>query len=308
MDITMSSQNIDSAFVCCGRTIKRQEIKEIQATIKLFPNLSHKELIQTICVHLQWYTAAGANKIEACAKMLEKLEKEKIIQLPAKRVSKTPKKNKNYQISITSRTDPQPVMVCNSNELDSVAVEIANDKESVDLFNEFIMRYHYLGYKKPFGYTMRYFIKNDQDILGCILFSGASKSIGVRDKWIGWTENQRLRNLAWVINNSRFLLFPWVNVRNLVSHIWGRIFRSIQSDWKKQWGFSPVLMETFVDPKFYNGISYLASSWEYLGMTTGQGLVRKGNTYKTSPKKIYMKPLAKNFRKILCSENLIGQV
>lgn len=302
----MSSQNSDSAFVCCGRTIKRQEIKEIKETIKLFPSLSHQELIQTICEHLQWYTAAGANKIEACTKMLEKLEKEKMIQLPAKRVSKTPKKIKNDQISITSRTDPQPVMVCKLNELNSITVETANDKESVDLFNEFLMRYHYLGYKKPFGYTMRYFIKNRQDILGCILFSGAAKSIGVRDNWIGWTENQRLNNLAWVINNSRFLIFPWIKVKNLASYIWGQILRNIQSDWQNKWGFTPVLLETFVDPVLYNGSSYKASNFKYIGMTKGTGLVRKGKSYTTTPKKIYMKPFCKNFRKILCSEKLMS--
>ncbi|MCP4368656.1 MAG: DUF4338 domain-containing protein, partial [Deltaproteobacteria bacterium] len=141
-----------------------------------------------------------------------------------------------------------------------------------------------VGYKKPFGYIMRYFIKSDQGILGCILFSGASKSLGVRDKWIGWTKNQRLRNLAWVINNSRFLLFPWVNVRNLISYVWGQIFKSIRSDWQNKWGFSPVLMETFVDPQFYHGTSYRASNWEYIGMTTGQGLYAMAKLIKQAQK------------------------
>jgi len=302
----MSSLNSNPALVCCGRTITSPEIKEIQETIRLFPSLSHKELIQTICEHLQWYTAAGANKIDACTKMLEKLERKKIIQLPARRVSKKPEKIKRYKISITSRTDPQPVMVCKLNELDNVTVEIANNKESVDLFNEFIMRYHYLGYKKPFGYTMRYFVKSNQDILGCILFSGAAKSIGARDKWIGWVENQRLNNLAWVINNSRFLLFPWVKVKNLVSYIWGQILRNLQLDWQNRWGFTPVLLETFVDPALYNGSSYKASNFKYIGMTKGTGLVRQAKSYTTTPKKIYMKPLTKNFRKILCCEKLMS--
>ncbi len=304
----MSSRNIGPSFVSCGRTITGQEIKEIQETIRLFPSLSHKELIQTICEHLQWYTAAGANKTDACTKMLEKLERKKIIQLPEKRVSKKPEKIKQHKISITSRTEPQPVMDCKLKELGNVTVEIANDKGSVELFNEFIMRYHYLGYKKPFGYTMRYFIKSNQNIIGCILFSGAAKSITVRDKWIGWTENQRLNNLAWVINNSRFLLFPWVKVKNLVSYIWGQILRNIQSDWQNRWGFTPVLLETFVDPALYNGSSYKASNFKYIGMTKGTGLVRKAKSYTTTPKDIYIKPLTKNFRKILCCENLCQEV
>ena len=298
----MSLVNSDPALVCCGRTITIEEIKGIQETIRLFPGLSHKELIQTICEHLQWYTAAGTNKTDACTKMLEKLERKRIIQLPKKRISKKAQKIKRHKISITFRTDPQPVVDCKLKELDNVTVEIANDKKSIELFNEFIMRYHYLGYKKPFGYTMRYFIKSNQNIIGCILFSGAAKSITVRDKWIGWTESQRLNNLAWVINNSRFLLFPWVKVKNMVSYIWGQILRNIQSDWQNRWGFTPVLLETFVDPALYHGSSYKASNFEYIGMTKGIGLVRKAKSYITTPKKIYMKPLTKNFRKKLCRE------
>lgn len=298
-------QRNDPALVWCGRPITHQEIKEVQETVSLFPNLSRKEVSLTICEHLNWYTASGNNKVDACMKMLEKLEDFNILQLPAKRA-----KNKSIKtkIPITSRTDPQPAIICKLCDLNNVNLEIVKDQEIVNLWNEYVLRYHYIGYKKPFGYTMRYFIKSDQGILGCILFSGASKSLGVRDEWIGWAKNQRLRNLAWVINNSRFLIFPWVTVKNLISYVWGQVFRSIKSDWQNQWGFSPVLMETFVDPQFYHGTSYQASNWEYLGMTTGQGLVRKGKTYKTSPKKIYMKPLAKDFRRILCSENLTGEV
>jgi len=298
-------QKSEPAFVCCGRPITHQEVKEIQETASLFSNLSRKELSQTICEHLNWRTASGSNKIDACMKMLEKLESFKILQLPAKRAKSKSKKN---NISITSITQPQPAIIGKLSDLNNVNLEIVKDQESVNLWNEYVLRYHYLGYKKPFGYTMRYFIKSDQDILGCILFSGAAKSLGVRDEWIGWTKNQRLRNLAWIINNSRFLLFPWVNVRNLISYVWGQIFRSIRSDWQNKWGFSPVLMETFVDPQLYHGTSYQASSWEDLGMTTGQGLIRKGKTYKTSPKKIYMKPLVKDFRRILCSKNSTGEM
>jgi len=298
-------QKRDPAFVCCGRPITHQEVKYIQETVSLFSNLSRKELSQTVCEHLGWRTASGSNKVDACMKMLKKLESLKILQLPAKRAKI---KTKRIKISITSRTDPQAAIMhklCNFNH---VNLEIVKDQESVNLWNEYVSRYHYLGYKKPFGYTMRYFIKSDQGILGCILFSGASKSLGVRDEWIGWTKNERLRNLAWIINNSRFLIFPWVKVRNLVSYTWGQIFRNIRSDWQNKWGFSPVLMETFVDPQLYHGTSYQASSWEYLGMTTGQGLIRKGKAYKTSPKKIYMKPLVKNFHRILCSKNLTGEM
>ena len=95
-----------------------------------------------------------------------------------------------------------------------------------------------------------------------------------------------------------------MDIKNLASHALGKAARRIKPDWQEKWNFQSVLLETFADPQFYHGQCYQASNWEYIGMTTGQGLVRKGKIYKTTPKKIYMYPLAKNFRRVLCSDNL----
>jgi hypothetical protein len=175
------------------------------------------------------------------------------------------------------------------------------------LWQEYVARYHYLGYKKPFGYRLRYFIKSDWGRLGCIQYSGAAKCMGVRERWIGWTQQQRLRNLPWVINNSRYLIFPWVKVGNLASHVLGLVSRQIRGHWRASWGYAPVLMETFVDPLHYRGSCYQAANWQYIGMSTGQGLVRAGKRYETSAKKIFLKPLVKNYRQLLCSQRLVGR-
>jgi hypothetical protein len=99
------------------------------------------------------------------------------------------------------------------------------------------------------------------------------------------------------------LILPWVKIRYLASHGLGRISRRIGRDWMDRWGYEPVLMETFIDPQKYEGSCYKASNWEYLGMTTGEGLVREGKSYSTTPKMIFVKPLVKNFREILRSED-----
>ncbi|RLB92140.1 MAG: hypothetical protein DRH26_06930 [Deltaproteobacteria bacterium] len=303
-DAAMLKKN-DPAMICCGRPVTHQEIKEVQETVSLFSNLSLHELTETICEHMDWRRASGSNKFDACLKMLEKLEVEGLVHLPEK---KTQAKSKKAKIVLTSRTEPEPVINNIVGDFNDINVDLVIDKENITLWNEYMARYHYLGFSKPFGYVMRYFIKNDHKILGCLLFSGAAKSMRTRDEWIGWTQNQRLRNLAWIINNTRFLIFPWVNIKNLASHTLGKVSRRLRDDWQEKWGFQPVLMETFVDPKLYHGTCYRASNWDYIGMTTGQGLPRKGKTYKTSPKKIFMKPLVKDFHKILCSENLTGKV
>lgn len=289
----------------CGREITLQEIEEIKETVRLCRLLSRQELMHTIAENLQWYTASGTNKVDAALKLLKKLESQGILQLPEKQ--EKPKYSVKREISITEETDPQPEIACKLRELYPVELEIVKDKDIAALWKQYVSRYHYLGYKKPFGYRLRYFIKSERGRLGCILFSGAAKSMGARDLWIGWTEKQRLNNLAWVINNSRFLIFPWVRVKNLASHVLGQISRQIRLHWQESWGYSPALMETFVDPVYYQGTCYRAANWQYLGMTTGQGLVRKGKNYNTSPKKIFIKPLTKNYRDLLCSEKLVGR-
>ena len=280
----------------CGRRISEQEIEQICETVELFPRLSLKELVATICEHLGWYTAAGGLKEDACEKLLRKLEYRGMLKLPAKLRRGGPRR----KIIFTEKTAAGTQISGSLRDLGSVWLEVV-EGEQKGLWNEYVQRYHPLGYKRPFGYRMRYFIMCELGRLGCLLFCGAAKKLGARDRLIGWTDERRLQRLAWVINNSRHLVFPWVQVRNLSSHVLAKLARRIAGDWQKRWSYKPVLMETFVDPR-YEGSCYKAAGWKYLGMTSGEGLVRKGCTYTTRPKRIFVKPLCGDFRRILCSE------
>jgi hypothetical protein len=287
------------------REITREELDEIQETVRFFPALSRSELAQTICEHLGWFTATGGYKTDACLKLLSRLEGKGRLRLPPKRAISP---QRHAPIALTPRTGPRTEIGGSIAEVGPVSVAAVNGREQAALWNEYVSRYHCLGYRKPFGCFLSYFIESPHGILGCLLFQGAAKALKARDEWIGWTQDQRLRNLPWVINNSRFLVFPWVKVKNLGSHILGQTLRRIRDDWLKRWGYRPLLVETFVDPERYEGSSYKAANWHYLGMTTGRGLPRNGRRYTTSPKKIFVRPLAADFRALLCSEHLQGRV
>jgi hypothetical protein len=181
-----------------------------------------------------------------------------------------------------------------------------SDRQDERLWNDYIERYHPLGYKKPFGYWARYFIESGAHRLGCILLSGAAKTLTARDRWIGWNERQRLANLPWVLNNSRYLIVPWVEVANLASHVLAHLARRVGDDWEARWGYRPLLLESFVDPARFRGSCYRAAGWALLGRTSGEGLVRPGQQYQTSPKLIFAKPLQADFRVLLCSNQLTG--
>jgi len=287
----------ESEVMQCGREVSGEEIAQIRETVETFCLLSRTELIATVCEHMEWHSASGTNKVGACEKLLEKLESQGLLRLPEKRSSSSWKPR---EPAITERTAPAPEINGSIKDAGRVGLKIVVDKEENALWKEYVSRYHYLGYKKPYGCDLRYFIESDLGRLGCLLFAGASKSIGVRDRWIGWSDRERLLNLGYVVNNSRFLIFPWVKVMNLASHVLGEIGRRIRDDWEKRWNYRPVLLETFVDPRYYAGSSYLAANWLYLGMTTGEGLVRPGKSYTTTPKKIFVFPLVEDFRAALC--------
>ena len=92
----------------------------------------------------------------------------------------------------------------------------------------------------------------------------------------------------------------------LASHALGLTIKRIAGDWEELWGYRPFLLKTFVGED-YAGTCYKAAGFQYLGMTTGQGLVRQGESYTTQPRKIFVKPLSRDFRFLLCSEQLKGR-
>lgn len=290
------------------REILAEDIEHIRLILKRFPTLSRKEIVHTLCETLEWLTPAGLPKVNACFKLLHRLEAQGSIQLPVKReqYSRRTVVGVNTPV-LSSRTTAQPSLKSSLKALGPVRLVPLGDKAEQALWNEYVQRYHYLGYKRPFGYRQRYFIESEQHRLGCVLLSGASKALSARDCWIGWDERQRMKNLPWVLNNSRFLLFPWVQVPNLASHVLGQLARRAGDDWRQRWGYRPMLLETFVDPLRFQGSCYRAAGWEQLGRTTGEGLVRAGKQYQTRPKLIFARPLQADFRCLLCSDQLKGR-
>ncbi len=275
-----------------------EDIQLILHTFNMFPTLSQSELLETVCENLNWLTASGFPKRHACKQLLFQMEGQGLVQLPQKRCQGAKSRPPPPK---TAQTDPPETLDVSLKELGTVYVEpVSSDKER-HLWNEYIERYHPLGYKHPFGYAIRYFVRVNNQYLGCIMLSGASRALAPRDTWIGWKPKQRKANLSWIVNNSRYLIFPWVKVPHLASHVLGQLARRVAGDWQARFGFSPLLLETFVDPTHYSGICYQASGWALLGETTGRGLAQPGKTYASSPKLIYIKPLSKHCQSLLCS-------
>ena len=294
-------------WVQAGRKFSAEEIGEIRETVAWLPGLARRELAATVCEHLHWHTAAGTPKLQACQKLLERLAVAGLLELPALRCKKNHSGNRCV-VALSERTTTDRPLAGPLREFQPVRLEVVTEASEVGLWNEYVERFHPLGYKGAFGYRMRYFIRSGTQRLGCVLLAGAAKAIAVRDCWIGWNEPARLRNLPRIVNNSRFVIFPHVRIPHLASHVLGQLARRVSTDWQRQWGFSPLLMETFVDPRRYRGTCYRAAGWQLLGKSSGRGLSRPGKSYRSTPRLVLVKPLAGDWRQRLCAEPIPGRL
>ena len=181
-----------------------------------------------------------------------------------------------------------------------VSLERISNAGARQRFRELVDRYHPLGYKIPFGGHLEYLVWISQPVptvVGGLQFSSAAWRIEVRDQWIGWDDATRVRHLPQVVNNSRFLLAPWVHVKNLASATLARVLRRLPADWQAQYGVTPLLVETFVDPAQYSGTCYRAANWVELGETSGRG--RDDGQHRrhgARPKRVFMYPLRREAR------------
>jgi len=203
----------------------------------------------------------------------------------------------------TKKGGSQEIISGKVKELSPLILKAVTSKEQRDLWYEYVDRYHYLGYQLPFGAQLRYFIESEKDAkrtLGCLQFSSPAWKMAPRDRWIGWNDVQRERNLQKLINHSRFLLFPWVKVKNLASSVLALASRVVQDDWERIYGYRPVLLETLVDKGKFKGTCYKAANWIHVGTTAGRGRMdRDTRRQGMSPKEIYVYPLTPRFRQEL---------
>ncbi|HEV2732321.1 MAG TPA: DUF4338 domain-containing protein [Terriglobales bacterium] len=283
-----------------GREFTAQEIQDLQETVRVFRRLSWKELVRTICEHLDWVTPAGRYKLDSCAKALVKLEARGLVKLPARRAYQ----RNDPAIVPRPETAPENEIVGTVREVAPVEVQPVGGKEAIQLWNEYIERYHPLGYKRPFGAHQRYFLVGARGRrLGCLLFASSAWALRERDRWIGWTERDRAQRLNWVVANTRLLIFPWVRVKNLASKALSLAAQRIGRDWEERYGYEPVLLETFVEVERYRGTCYRAANWICLGVTQGRGRMDRYNRYPSTARAIYVYPLVENFRSFLQGRN-----
>jgi hypothetical protein len=163
--------------------------------------------------------------------------------------------------------------------------------------------HHYLGEGRLLGPQLRYLVRSERyGLLGGLSFSGATRRLRDRDRWIGWSEPARRANLAKVVCNSRFLIVADVQVPNLGSHVLALAAKRFRADWRERYGYEPVLIETFVDGGRHAGTCYLAANWQRVGETAGRSRPFANGKVSTGKKAILVHPLCPDWKEKLCEE------
>jgi hypothetical protein len=200
------------------------------------------------------------------------------------------------------RGEPEAIE-CAASECEPLELALVEGAAESRLWREHVERYHYLGCRVPFGANLRYWVRNRQRELACLLWTSPAWKMKPRDVWIGWSDEQRQRNLQRIVNNGRFLILPHVRVKGLASKILARSARQLAQDWQRHYGHRPLLLETLVDADRFRGTCYRAANWICVGQTTGRGRMdREHKADGRAIKGIYVYPLVGDARRRLCRD------
>ena len=293
----------------CGKEYTSGLIERIVMTIQNDPSISRTHLSKQICGWMGWHSITGKPQEVSCRKALLELDRRNIVQLPEndreyafqKKTKKKERSNWHYIKAACSLVRGQYEL----EELGEIEIKPVSSKYSKDskIWNWIMQKHHYLGRGPLCGAQIRYVVKSKQKgYLGALSFSASSWSVKSRDEYIGWSPSARRKNLQLLINNSRFLILPELRVKNLASYILSQSLQGVKADWEREYGYRPVMVESYVDGEYFNGTSYKASNWIYAGKTTGRRDKEKEKKKTLGKKDIYLYPLEKSWKEKLCKE------
>ncbi|MGH9719106.1 MAG: DUF4338 domain-containing protein [Bryobacteraceae bacterium] len=262
-----------------------------------FSALGVTEIARTVCELLEWKRPQGGLKNPECRQLLERLASEGVLTLPdlRKRGGTGPRRPD------VSNPCSEPALIEGAvNQCEPLELILVEGHAESRTWRELMERYHYLGCPVPFGANLRYWVRNRDRYLACLLWTSPAWKMRARDEWIGWSDPQRKANLQGIVNNSRFLILPWVRVKALASKILALSARQMPRDWETRYGQRPVLLETLVDTARFRGTCYRAANWIYLGQTAGRGRMdREHQAHGHAIKDIYIYPLIRDVRQHL---------
>ena len=282
----------------CGRTFSVQELELIRSLMAEHPGHHRLALSRLVCEHLDWRRPNGGLKDMSCRVAMLRMHRDGLIQLPPPQQACY---NGRLRRRRTPQAEPQLPITGSLQGLSELHLRPLATGAEAALWREYVDRYHYLGYTPLAGAQLRYLVRSGPQVLAVLGFAACAWKVAPRDRFIGWSAAQREARLQLVVNNARFLILPWVQVKNLASWVLARSCRRLPEDWHSRYGYRPLLLETFVQSDRFVGTSYRAANWVHVGQTQGRGKLDVHNQHALPKKDIWLYPLRRDFRRRLCA-------
>jgi hypothetical protein len=283
-------------LVIRGRRLNDADLTFIRSLIADPSSRCRSRIARRLCEAWAWTQPDGALKEAACRALLLQLELRGLILLPKRRGGALSQRR-------ADRLRTQPLLPMDLGTAPLCAPpfhlnwRLAAGADAL-LYKDLLDARHYLGYRREVGHSLRYLACADNQPVAAVGWAAAAQKVAVRDRFIGWTPAQRLKNLHLVVNNTRFLVLN--RVPHLASHLLAANTRRLAADWRARYGYAPVLLETFVDTTRFKGACYKAANWIFAGLTQGRGKYDRHTRRQETIKAVFLYPLNPGFRQILC--------
>lgn len=189
--------------------------------------------------------------------------------------------------------------------LEECEVRLLSTPAEIRRCDQLIRQHHYLHDATLVGEHLRYGMFHRGQWRAVASWSAAAFHLKDRDAYIGWTPDQCRRRRALVANNARLLVLPEVSCPNLISRFLRLMLERLAPDWQQRWGHPLALVESFVDPRYFQGTAYKASGWTRLGPTAGWHREASDFYQKhEAPKQLWVRPLERRACRRLRAEEL----
>jgi len=282
-----------------GRTLSPSDIDFIRSALQKHWERGRKFISRYICQQWGWLQPNGSLKDMACRGLLLRLEDLGLITLPPRKRQANNHLRNRRPLSIQVDTTPvEPTL----KSIMPIELHMVRWTEYEILFNALVGSYHYLGYQQIVGAHLKYIAFSHGRPLGCIGWGAAAWRVMCRDGYLGWSNLARRQRLHLIVQNTRYLILPWVRIPHLASYLLALNAKVLSLDWQKVYCHPVVLLETFVDREGFQGTCYRAANWIYLGETKGRGKYDRENRRGKSVKAVFVYPLRRDFRRILRGE------
>lgn len=282
-----------------GRDITSDVLQFIQQTIAAHGHEGRSAISRILCEQWNWRQRNGGLKDMACRDLLLRLERLGLIHLPPRQSQKA-----NYRIipAVPAEFEEHtaPPLTGRVDAFGDLRLEMVRGSANESLWDSLVDHYHYLGCRTIVGGYLKYLAYLDEHLVACLGWGSAAWKVGCRDRFIGWTAEQRQQRLSGLANNVRFLILPWVRLQHLASKTLALSARRLAVDWQTMFAEELCLLETFVDRSRFVGTSYKAANWLEVGQTKGSA--KRGASYYRHgvAKAVFVYPLCSDFRARLC--------